>query len=682
MAMKDLFALAGTITVDSSGAIKNIDNATKAAQQSESKFSSSFKKIAMAAATYLSATAIWNFGKSMVEAAAEVQATNAQFDAAFKDLSGSAEEAFARVEASSGTLSERLLTTGTKAFSQFTGAGMESADALGKMEEYLNLATDGAAYYDLSLEEVDERLRSFLRGNTEAGDAIGLFTSESQRNAKANEMYGKSFIKLSEDQKQLVMLDITKSIYDASGATGQAAREADGYANVVGNLKEQWKQFLAQVGAPVLQAVIPILQTLGDVLQSLAPIFTTLTTFLVENKELIKAVVIGLLSAVTAIGLVKGAMAAYNGIMAIVNTVTRTYTVVTRAMSIANVQATTTTKVLATAQRLLNKAFLASPLTWIVLGITAVVAAFVLLWNKCEGFRNFWQNMWAQIKNVASQVWAQIKAVWQEFEPYFKALFKAVKEAAQAAWNLIKKIWNAAKPFFKPIFDFIKNAAKTALDNVKLAFSIAWTAVKTTWNNAKAFFKMIFNTITGIFKVIKSVLSGDFKGAWNAIKGIFGGVRTFFNSVVSNITGAFSNIGQKIADKFRGVGAKIKEKFTSIGGKVGGWIKNLVGFSSGGVFTGESAIRVAEYPNATTNPEVVTPQNIMRDTFAETLDNYTLKTSGSNESAAILAILKEYLPTMAQMKMVLSTGELVGALTPRIDKSLGERSEKKARGRV
>lgn len=683
MANKSLFALAGKITVDSSGAVKNIDNATKAAKESESKFESSFKRIAAAAVTYLSATAVWNFGKSMVEAAAAVQAETAQFDAAFKDLSGSATEAFARIEESTGTLASRLQVTGTKAFSQFTGAGMESKDALKQMEEYLKLATDGAAYYDLSLEEVDERLRSFLRGNVEAGDAIGLFTSETQRNAKANDMFGKSFIKLSEDQKQLVMLDITKEIYKASGATGQAAREADGYANVVGNLKEQWRQFLAQVGTPILQALIPILKTIGEVLQSLAPIFTTITTFLVENIDLIKAISIGLLSAVTAIGLVKAAMWAYNGVVAIVNTVTRTYAVVTRAMSIANVQATTTTKVLATAQRLLNKAFLASPLTWIVLGITAVVAAFVLLWKNCEGFRNFWKQMWTQIKNVASQVWAQIKGVWKEFKPYFTEMFKAAKEAAQAAWNLIKKVWSALKPFFKPLFNFLKSYAKDAMDRVKLVFSIAWTAVKTIWNNAKAFFKMIFNTITGIFKAIKGVLSGDFRGAWNAIKGIFSGVRTFFNSVVDNITSAFSGIGEKIANYFSGVGTKIKNKITSGLGSFGNKIKGLLGFRTGGVFTGESAIRVAEYPNATTNPEIVTPQNIMRGTFEDTLNDYALKLQGNGGSSAKTeALLEAILNALGQQKVVLSTGELVGAITPRIDKSLGERSQKKERGRV
>ena len=107
MALKELFALAGTIKVDDSGAIKSIDKATDHAKESEGKFERSFKNIAAAAATYLSVTAIWNFGKSMVEAAANVQAETAQFDAAFKDLSGSASEAFGRLEESTGTLATR-----------------------------------------------------------------------------------------------------------------------------------------------------------------------------------------------------------------------------------------------------------------------------------------------------------------------------------------------------------------------------------------------------------------------------------------------------------------------------------------------------------------------------------------------------------------------------------------------
>lgn len=651
---KELFALAGTISVDNSGAIKNIDEATKHAQQSESKFGQAFKNIALAAATYLSGTAIWNFGKSMVEAAADVQAETAQFEAAFKDLSGSASEAFGRLEESTGTLATRLQVTGTKAFSQFKGAGMEATDALANMEGYLKIATDGAAYYDLSLEEVDERLRSFLRGNTEAGDAIGLFTSEAQRNEAAMDKYGKKFLDLNEAQKQLLMLDISKNIYDQSGATGQAARESEGYANVVANLKEQWRQFLAQAGTPILQAVIPILQMLSSVLQSLAPVFTWITNALVQNKDLILAVAAGVAAAAAAYGAYKLVLFAVNAYEKISNTLKALSAGYSALKAGATLQEAAATVVATGAQNGLNMAMLASPITWIILGIGLLVAAFVLLWQKCEGFRKFWQDLWEQIKDVAAEVWEEIKAVWKEVEPFFKALWEAIKIAAQVVWKVITTV-----------------------------FKVAWEGIKLVWNNAKAYFQMIWNTIKGIFAVVKGVLTGDFKGAWEGIKSIFNGVGQFFSNVVQNVVNAFKNVGTKIAEMFSGVGAKIKEKITSGLGKIGGGVRKLLGFAGGGVFTGESAIRVAEYPNATTNPEIVTPQNIMRDTFAETLDNYALKINGgAGDNSRVVALLEEYLPVLAQMKVVLSTGELVGALTDRMDESLGRRSKNKERGRA
>lgn len=625
MAMKDLFALAGTISVDSSGAVKNIDKATDAAKQSESKFENSFKRIAAAAVTYLSVTAVWNFGKSMVEAAAAVEAETAQFDAAFKDLGDSATETFSRLEESTGTLATRLQGAGTKAFSQFKGAGLESADALKEMERYLKLATDGAAYYDLSLEETDELLRSFIRGNTEAGDRLGLFTSETQRNTAAQDKYGKKFIELTEAQKQMLMLDISEKIYKDSGAVGQAARESESYANVVGNLKEQWRQFLAQAGGPILEALIPILQSLGGLLEKMAPVLTAITsvvadifTFLSENVWILEAITAGLTAMAVAYGV---------------------WTIATKAQ--------------ATAQKLLNLVMAASPITWIILGIGLLVAAFVALWRNCEGFREFWKKLW-----------------------------QVIKDAAVKAWDGIKKVWSAVAGFFKNVFNAIKNAASSIWNAIKGFFVGAWNTIKSVWNGAKTFFKNVWSGIKNAFSSVGSFFRNIFTGAWNGIKNVFNNVGQFFRNVVNTIVNAFKNIGKKIWDSFSGVFSDIWNGIKNIGSNIGGGVKKLLGFRTGGVFTGESAIRVAEYPNATTNPEIVTPQNIMADTFKKTLDNYTLNMSGGADNGKILAILQEYLPVMAQMKVVLSTGEMVGALTPRLDKALGERSQRKERGRV
>ena len=49
-------------------------------------------------------------------------------------------------------------------------------------------------------------------------------------------------------------------------------------------------------------------------------------------------------------------------------------------------------------------------------------------------------------------------------------------------------------------------------------------------------------------------------------------------------------------------------------------IDNVPRLAKGGVLTGEQLFIGGEYPGALINPEIVTPQNIMRDTFEDVLN--------------------------------------------------------------
>ena len=42
----------------------------------------------------------------------------------------------------------------------------------------------------------------------------------------------------------------------------------------------------------------------------------------------------------------------------------------------------------------------ANPIVLIIAAVVALVATFVILWNKCEAFRNFWINLWNGIKST------------------------------------------------------------------------------------------------------------------------------------------------------------------------------------------------------------------------------------------------------------------------------------------
>lgn len=262
----ELFTLVAKIAMDSSEYERGIKKASGAFDTLSKGISA--KTIAMgnmiAHAMEKAVNVAAVLGRSAIQNAADVTAEKAQFTATFAELQGSAEKTFKEIEKSTGVFGTRLKNVGTKAFSQFKGAGLDGVDALDMMKDYTNLAADAAAYYDISLEDADARLRSFLRGNTEAGDAIGLFTSESQRNSAAMEKYGQKWQALTEAQKQILMLDISKDIYKQSGAIGQAARESDQWTNVIGNLKEVWRQASGVFGAPIVAAITPAIKSVGD----------------------------------------------------------------------------------------------------------------------------------------------------------------------------------------------------------------------------------------------------------------------------------------------------------------------------------------------------------------------------------------------------------------------------------
>ena len=207
--------------------------------------------------------------KELIEETASFKAQIFQIEQTFGSLEDSARDAMQRVADASGILETRLHGVGTQIYAFAKTSGMESTQALTMMEDALQVAADSAAYYDRSLEDVSATLQSFLKGNYANDAALGLSATETTRNAAAMALYGKSFQELSEAQKQLTLLQMVKDANRLSGAEGQAAREAEGWENVLGNLKEAWRQLLAVVGQPALHVAIDVVKALTSVLTAL-----------------------------------------------------------------------------------------------------------------------------------------------------------------------------------------------------------------------------------------------------------------------------------------------------------------------------------------------------------------------------------------------------------------------------
>ena len=107
----------------------------------------------------------------------------------------------------------------------------------------------------------------------------------------------------------------------------------------------------------------------------------------------------------------------------------------------------------------LGIAILTTPIGWISLGIIAVVAAFVFLWNKCEGFRNFWTKTWDIIKKSAQFAFdfitGAINAILHPID--------TLMEKCEGFRNFWTKTWDIIKKSAQFAFDFITGAINAIL---------------------------------------------------------------------------------------------------------------------------------------------------------------------------------------------------------------------------
>ncbi len=246
------------------------DKAKGAGDSFKDMFKAHLSAEALISALKAIARELVELGKQAVAAAADVAASNAQFEQAFSGVEKEARKSLNSISKETGITATRMQGSFTKIFAFTKSAGGDTEAAMDIASRALRAAADSAAYYDRSVEETTESLLSFLKGNYANDAALGIAATETTRNTAANKKYAKSFQELSEAQKVDVLLSMVEAGNEASGAIGQAAREAEQWTNVTGELSEAWKQFLAKIGTPILEGLTPIIQGITSALQRMS----------------------------------------------------------------------------------------------------------------------------------------------------------------------------------------------------------------------------------------------------------------------------------------------------------------------------------------------------------------------------------------------------------------------------
>lgn len=286
--MGEIFRLFGTIGIRGSDAEKELDGVARKGEQTSNKLSSFFKKAATVIAGVFAAGKLIDFGKMSIEAAASAKATQAQFEQVFDGIVGTAEQTLNSVAKEVGAVPTRIKPAFNQIASFAKVAGMDTTQAMEFTSRATRAAADTAAFYDKSLEETTETLKSYLKGNFQVADNLGILSTETTRNAKATELFGKEYSKLSGLQQQEVLLRMYEDANKVSGAMGQASREADGWENVMGNLKQTWEDFKATIGSVVLDSLVIGMQNLTGFVNNLKDGFLELKA---NGEQFIKGVV-------------------------------------------------------------------------------------------------------------------------------------------------------------------------------------------------------------------------------------------------------------------------------------------------------------------------------------------------------------------------------------------------------
>lgn len=268
----------GSIRINTQIDTSGLNQGERSIKSSMGRIANTTKKIGAVFATVFAAGTIAKFGKEALDAASDLEAMESQFSQVFGNMEEDAAKSLTRVAEQAGAAEDRMKASFTKIAAFAKTTGMDTADSLALSERAMVAVADSAAFYDRSLEETTETLQSFLKGNYENDAALGLSATETTRNAAANKLYGKSFIELSESQKQLTLLQMVEDANRLSGAMGQAARESDTWTNQIGNLKQAWTGLMANIGRLVLPVATQAVKFIANVINSLSAMIAKLST--------------------------------------------------------------------------------------------------------------------------------------------------------------------------------------------------------------------------------------------------------------------------------------------------------------------------------------------------------------------------------------------------------------------
>lgn len=431
----------------------------------------------------------------------------------YREDIGKLETAFA----TAGHTTEEATETYKELYSVFgeEDRAVEAAQQIAKLAEneeematLTNIATGAWAMWGDSL--ATESLMEAANSTAKIGEVQGTLADALEWCGVNLDDYNKKLGKLkTEEQRKQYILETLNGLYSESadnyretnGQIMEANRANSAYTDSLAALGEKIEPVTSAVKLGFAGILDEVMVLMGDVdlvgfadtikvkfeefagkITDVVNGFKSVSDWITNNTPLLTGLAI-------AIGSIAAGIGAYNIVMG-----------VKAAMDAAGA---TSLWAYVSAQIAANTAMLASPITWVVAGIVALIAIIVLCivyWDEIKAaIGKAWD--WAVEKWGQAAEWFKTKVV-QPISNFFKNLWSGVSNAASNAWNGLKNgaqnAWNGVKSIFSSVASFFRNI-----------FGNAWEGVKAVFSTGGKIFSGITEGITSAFKkVVNAIISG------------------------------------------------------------------------------------------------------------------------------------------------------------------------------
>lgn len=448
------------------------------------------------------------------------------------------------------------------------------------------------------------------------------------------EGFNESLAKCSDEQeRQKLIMDTLTGIY---GDASEAYKETNADVIAANAANEAWTASLAQVGAAVEPVLTKVKETGAELLSKMVPAIE----LILNNLPVVATALTGIATALVS------------------------YKVAALAATAAEQGLTLAQYGAAAAQKVLNAVMSANPIGLVITAITALVAAFVYLWNNCEEFREFWINLWEKIKTTALNVAEALKALPDK-----------IYSAISGAIDRVKK-WG----------DDIVSKAKTAMTNTvsnvtdtlsaipgKVGSAIAGAVDKVVqWGT-----NMVSKAKSGMANVVSSVTStlGELPGkvlsiGGNLVSGLWNGVNDKLGWLKSKISGFASSVLDSIKSFF-GVHSPSTET---------AWIGEMLdrGLADGVLDNADAPIKAM---GKVTGGVLDAAQGVDGLSIERRLSGASAVAQAAATSSGIAGKLDAILSAIERGQIITIDGkQLIGATADGYDTTLGRRRALVARG--